>query len=117
VDAVVTAICRNVMQTFAGVKVKLGDCAAIRFLGIDIVLSSIQSQTFGYDLFTNLGIDSETNNLVDVKSSQHFVDAFALAAEEIYYFDSPGALTRNFLNIDYKYPPKTIWSFIKDPFT
>lgn len=117
VDATVTGLCREACQTFANSSFALGDCAAIRCNGIDIVLSSIRNQTLGRDLFTNVGIDIEHKNIIVVKSSQHFYDAFAPIATEVIYLDSPGALMQDLKKIPYQNLPRNMWPFVEDPFS
>jgi len=115
-DVTVTGLCRDARQSFAGSSAKLGDCAAIRFDGIDVVLSSLRCQTLGLDLFTNVGIEPADYKIIVVKSSQHFHDAFAPIASDIYYLDSPGALMQNLKEINYKNLPANIWPFVENPF-
>ena len=112
----VTGLKRDATQLFAGAVAKLGDSAAVRFSGIDVVLSSLRCQAFGLELFTNVGIDPAARKMVVVKSSQHFRDAFAPIAHDIYYLDSPGALMQNLKEIKYKNLPKDIWPFVDNPF-
>lgn len=117
VDVTIMGLCRDAHQTFADSSVALGDCAAIRCNGIDIVLSSIRSQTLGRDLFTNVGISLESQKIIVVKSSQHFYDAFSPMATEVIYLDSPGALMQDLKKIPYQNLRKNIWPFVEDPFS
>lgn len=112
----VTGVCRDARQTFAGAPVALGDCAAISFGGIDVVLSSLRCQGLGPDLFTNVGIDPAKKKLVVVKSSQHFRDGFDPIARETHYLDSPGALRQNLAALDYRHVRRDIWPFVENPF-
>ena len=48
----VTRLVRDASQTFAGARVPLGDCAAIAFDGIRVVLTSKRAQAMGTDLLT-----------------------------------------------------------------
>jgi len=117
VHATVTALCPDSRQAFAESRVKLGDCAAIRVDGIDIVLSSLRSQALGLDLFTNLGINPANYQVVVVKSSHHFHHAFAGIAKSIIYVDSPGALAQDFTRINYTQLERPMWPMVDDPFT
>lgn len=56
-DVEVTALARDCWQSFGPTRVPLGDCAAIRIGGIDVVLISNRTQALGLELFSNLGID------------------------------------------------------------
>ena len=48
---------RDCWQSFGPTKVPLGDCAAIRIGGVEVVLITKRTQALGLELFTNLGID------------------------------------------------------------
>ena len=117
VDATIIGLCRESHQSFAESSVALGDCAAIQFNGLDVVLSSIRSQTLGCDLFTNVGIELADKKIIVVKSSQHFYDAFAPIAKEVIYLDSPGTLMQDLKKIDYRYLRANIWPFVENPFS
>src|SRR3546814_228618 len=71
VDALVevTAVRRDCWQSFGPTKVPLGDCAAIRIGGVDVVLISNRTPAPGLELFSNLGIDTLTRKLLGVKST------------------------------------------------
>ena len=59
IDAMVEVIglARDCWQSFGPTQVPLGDCAAIRVGGVEIVLITKRTQALGLELFTNLGID------------------------------------------------------------
>jgi len=80
----------------------LGLSAWIEADGIDIVVTSIRVQTFDPTLFTGLGVDLSTRNIVAVKSSQHFHSRFQPIAETILWVATPGALNMDFATIDYR---------------
>ena len=59
IDAIVDVIglAADCWQSFGPTKVPLGDCAAIRIGGVEVVLITKRTQALGLELFTNLGID------------------------------------------------------------
>ena len=111
-DAEITALCPDAIQSFAGSRIKLGDCAAIRVDGVDIVLSSLRNQALGLELFTNLGIDPSSYKVVVVKSSQHFCHEYGPIADKIIYTDSPGAMAQDFTTIPYTQLDRPLWPLI-----
>ena len=48
---------RDCWQSFGPTQVPLGDCAAVRVGGVEVVLITNRTQALGLELFTNLGID------------------------------------------------------------
>jgi len=69
----------------------LGDVAALRCRGIDIVVSSVRCQCYTPAIFTDLGIDPGSKRLLIPKSTQHFYQPFSLIAKELIYMAAPGA--------------------------
>ena len=62
----------------------LGDCAAIRVGGVEVVLITKRTQALGLELFTNLGIDPRAKKVVVVKSTNHFMAAFGPIAKKVH---------------------------------
>jgi len=91
----VIALCRDSWQSFGAAKTKLGDSAAIRVGGVEVVLVSHRNQALGRELFTNLGIDPSKKRIVVVKSANHFRDAFGPIAKEVLYADGRGNVPIN----------------------
>ena len=116
VDAEITALCPDAYQSFEGTPDGLGDCAAIRVAGVDIVLTSLRNQALGLELFTNLGIDPASYRVVVVKSSQHFRHEFGPIAAETIYVDSPGTLSQDYDSIPYTKLDRPMWPLVEDPF-
>jgi microcystin degradation protein MlrC len=96
-------------QRFGPTKVPLGDCAAVRVGGVDVVLITKRTQALGFELFANLGIDPRTYKLVVVKSSNHFMAAFGSIAKKVIYVESGGPLNRHYQNIPYTRVNRPIW--------
>jgi microcystin degradation protein MlrC len=92
----------------------LGDCAAVRVGGVDIVLVSNRHQALGLELFTNLGIDPRRKNVVLVKSTNHFMAAFGPIAKRVIYIDSDGPLSRDHRKVPYTKVRRPIWPLDDD---
>lgn len=108
-DALVTKLARDCWQSFGPTQVPLGDCAAIRIGGIDIVLITNRTQALGLELFTNLGIDPRAKRIVVVKSTNHFMAAFGPIARKVIYVDSDAPLARDYRKITYMRVQRPIW--------
>jgi len=78
VDAQVTVIGlkQDAWQSFGPTQVPLGDCAAVRLGGIEVVLISNRTQALGLELFRNVGIEPLAKKLLVVKSTNHFMGNF-----------------------------------------
>lgn len=111
VDATVEVIglAEDCWQSFGPTKVPLGDCAAIRIGGIEVVLITKRTQALGLELFTNLGIDPRGKKLVVVKSTNHFMAAFGPIAKKVIYIDSDAPLTRDYRKVPYTRVQRPIW--------
>lgn len=105
----VTALVPNGWQSFGSSKVSLGDCAAVRIGGIDVVLTTKRHQAFGLDLLSNLGIDPLAKHMLFVKSSNHFMAAFGPIAKRVLYLESDGPLTRDYRRCPYVKVKRPIW--------
>ncbi len=115
----VTGLAENAFQYFgsddARMDYPLGNTAALRINGIDIVMISNRTQTFSPEVFTNLGIDPTTRRLVIVKSTQHFYGRFAPIAAEVLYIAAPGAVLPDFKDIQYQYADINKYPLVADP--
>ena len=111
IDALVTvaALQRDCWQSFGPTQVPLGDCAAARIGGIEVVLISNRTQALGLELFRNLGIEPAERKLVVVKSTNHFMAAFGPIAKKVIYVDSDGPLSRDYRRIPYTRIERPIW--------
>jgi microcystin degradation protein MlrC len=81
----------------------LGDIAAVRCDGIDLVLSSQRSQCFSPSIFEDCGIEPQSKRVLIVKSLQHFYGAFSPIASEIIYMAGPGAVVPDVRHIPYRH--------------
>jgi microcystin degradation protein MlrC len=116
VDATVEVVGlkRDCWQTFGPTQVPLGDCAAVRVGGTDVVLITKRTQALGLELFSNLGIDPLKKKLLVVKSTNHFMAAFGPVAKKVIYIDSDGPLSRDPTKIPYTKVQRPIWPLDAD---
>jgi len=110
----VVALKRDAWQRFGPTQVTLGDCAAIRLGGVEVVLNTNRTQATGLELFTNLGIDPTDRKLVVVKSTNHFMAAFGPIAKKVVYVESGGPLRRDHSKMPYTKVERPIWPLDAD---
>jgi microcystin degradation protein MlrC len=108
-DVTVIGLKRDCWQSFGPTQVPLGDCAAIRIGGVEIVLIANRTQALGLELFTNLGIDPRAKRIVVVKSTNHFMAAFGPIAKRVIYVESDAPLSRDYRKIPYTRVNRPIW--------
>ncbi|MGH7066847.1 MAG: M81 family metallopeptidase [Acetobacteraceae bacterium] len=111
IDATVEIVSlkRDCWQSFGPTQVPLGDCAAIRVGGIEVVLIENRTQALGLELFSNLGIEPRERRILVVKSTNHFMAAFGPIAHQVLYVDSDGPLDRDYRRIPYSRIMRPIW--------
>ena len=111
VDAHVTVIGlkRDAWQSFGPTQVPLGDCAAVRLGGIEVVLIANRTQALGLELFRNVGIEPLAKKLLVVKSTNHFMGNFGPIAKQVIYVESDGPLRRDYRKIPYTRVQRPIW--------
>lgn len=107
--AEVAALRRDCWQSFGPTQVPLGDCAAIRIDGVEVVLIEKRTQALGLELFRNVGIDPVARKIVVVKSTNHFMAAFGPIARDVIYVDSDGPIIRDYTKIPYTRVQRPIW--------
>jgi microcystin degradation protein MlrC len=105
----VVGLAADCWQSFGPTKVPLGDCAAIRIGGVEVVLITKRTQALGLELFTNLGIDPRAKKVVVVKSTNHFMAAFGPIAKKVIYVDSDAPLSRDYRKVPYTRVRRPIW--------
>jgi microcystin degradation protein MlrC len=105
----VVRLARDCWQSFGPTRVPLGDCAAVRVGGVEVVLITNRTQALGLELFTNLGIDPRQRRIVVVKSTNHFMAAFGPIAKRVIYVDSDAPLARDYRKIAYRRVERPIW--------
>ena len=114
-EVTVTRVAPNATQHFRDSIVPLGDCAAVRVAGIDIILNSNRAQAFEPDLFSNLGIDPMSRKMLVVKSANHFYGAFSKIARKVIYIDAGGPYPGDPRKVAYKKIRRPIWPLDPDP--
>ena len=87
----------------------LGSAVAMRTQGIEIVVNSLRSQTFSPEAFTSFGIDVTQQQILVVKSMQHFYGNFAPIAADIRYVAAPGAMWPHFDQMAYQHSHEDKW--------
>ncbi|MBM3596565.1 MAG: M81 family metallopeptidase [Alphaproteobacteria bacterium] len=110
----VIALKRDCWQSFGPTQVPLGDCAAVRIGGVDVVLITNRTQALGLELFRNLGVEPTGKKLVVVKSTNHFMAAYGPIAKKVIYIDSDGPLSRDYRKIPYTRVNRPIWPLDAD---
>ncbi|MCX7629806.1 MAG: M81 family metallopeptidase [Geminicoccaceae bacterium] len=109
VEAEVVGLARDAEQRFGPGRTRLGDVAAIRIGGIEVLLNSVRTQAFDPALFTAHGIRLDDKKLVVVKSMQHFYAGFAPIAARVLWINGPGALSQDFARLPYRRVRRPIW--------
>ena len=111
----VLAIADDIRQAWFGrgkPNLPLGKSAAIRIGGVDLVIGSLRHQVFSRHVFEGHGIDLESKNLIVVKSTQHFVEAFAPLGQ-IIYCDLPGTCSMDLNTLPYQRLQRPLWPLDK----
>ena len=75
---------------------------------------SNRTQTFGPEVFSNVGIDPATKKILVVKSMQHFYAGFEPLAARVLYVAAPGALVPDFTLLPYRKVNRDIWPLATD---
>lgn len=114
-EVVVRNLVRQATQSFGQSTVPLGDCVWIEVNGIDVILNTVRSQVFNPDIFTNLGIDPLQKNLLVVKSTNHFHDAFSRIASSIIYAAVDGPYPNDPVTNRYQHLSRDIWPRVDNP--
>lgn len=111
VDALVevTGLARDCWQTFGPTQSPLGDCAAVRIGGVEVVLITNRTQALGLEMFRNVGIEPTERRILVVKSTNHFMAAFGPIAKEVHYIDADGPIPRDYRRIPYTKIQRPIW--------
>ncbi|MBV2143645.1 M81 family metallopeptidase [Falsochrobactrum sp. TDYN1] len=104
-------------QSFRNSRVNLGRVAVIRPIGtqIDIILITSRSQTYEPDIFSNLGIDFTSKDVLLVKSTNHFQAGFQPIASEIVYIAAPTSYPTNPAVTPYRKASLELWPRVADP--
>jgi microcystin degradation protein MlrC len=110
----VVGLKRDAWQRFGPTQVPVGDCAAVRVGGVDVVLIANRTQATGLELFRNVDIEPTEKKIVVVKSTNHFMAAYGPIAKKVIYVDSSGPLKRDPAKIPYAKVERPIWPIDSD---
>ena len=104
-------------QSFGPSRVTLGAAALVRLEGteIDVILNTNRTQTFEPDIFSNLGLDPLTKDVLLIKSTNHFYAGFEPIAAEIIYVSAPSSYPSDPRATDYAKLVRPIWPRVSDP--
>ena len=97
------------MTGLSGAPTPVGDAALIVADGIEIVLITRRNQAMGTDVFTQLGCDLASKDVIVVKSAQHFQAAFATIAKAVIHVEAPGAATPDLASLPYRKIKRPKW--------
>ncbi|MGB7271249.1 MAG: M81 family metallopeptidase [Albidovulum sp.] len=89
-----------------GQQRSFGSTAVLHVQGIDILITSIAQQILDLRQFETFGIDPRKQNVIALKSMQHFRAAFAPIAGRIVVCDSGALCTLNYAALDYRHVPR-----------
>lgn len=96
-------------QMFGAAKVPVGDTAAVRIGGIDVILISKRTQALGTELFTQLGLRIEDYRMLVLKSAQHFAGAYGPHASLIVRADTGGCCPQDITKHDFRKLRRPLW--------
>lgn len=97
-----------------GARVDLGRMARLVIGGVDVLVSSVRSQTLDPEVFLLHGIDVARYRIVALKSSQHFRAGFEPVAAHIITADSPGLTTLDLTTFPYRRVTRPVWPLEQD---
>ena len=92
-----------------GAPVNLGRMARLVVGGVDVLVSSVRSQTLDPEVFLLHGIDVARYRIVALKSSQHFRAGFESVAARIITADAPGLTTLDLTTFPYRRLVRPVW--------
>jgi microcystin degradation protein MlrC len=93
----------------AGRQEDLGPMARLTIGNVDVLVSSVRTQTLDDEVFRLHGIDVTQQRVVALKSHQHFRAGFAHLAGTIIRCDPPGLTTSNLSQLPYQRIRRPIW--------
>lgn len=97
-----------------GARVELGNMARLVIGGVDVLISSVRTQTLDYEVFLLHGIDIMRYKIVAIKSSAHFRAAFEPVAHRIIQADTPGLSSVNLWDFEYTRLSSVVWPLAPD---
>lgn len=111
IDAMVTVIGlkRDCSVNYGPTRGSIGDCAAVRVNGVEVVLVSNRAGTVTTELFHNVGVDPVAKKIVVSKSARPIMAANGSIAKKMIYVDSGGLLSIDYRKIPYSHVRRPIW--------
>jgi microcystin degradation protein MlrC len=97
-----------------GMPVELGRCARLVINGVDVIVSSVRTQTLDPEVFLLHGIDVTRYKIVALKSSAHFRAGFAPIAAALIRCDTPGLVSADLTTFPYRRLERPIWPLDRD---
>jgi microcystin degradation protein MlrC len=95
----------------AGAQVDLGRMARLVLGNVDVLVSSVRTQTLDAEVFLLHGIDIRRYEIVAIKSQQHFRAGFEPLAGTIVRADTPGSTSSNLNTMPFQRLRRPIWPF------
>lgn len=104
-------------QGFRNSRVTLGRAAAISLVGAntEVILITSRTQTYEPSIFSNMGVDYRSRDLLVVKSTNHFHAGFQPVASEIIYVASPTSYPTDPATTAYQKASLNLWPRVADP--
>jgi microcystin degradation protein MlrC len=93
----------------AGKLVELGPMARLTMGAVEVLVSSVRTQTLDDAVFRLHGIDVREASVVGLKSQNHFRAGFDSLAGAILRTDPPGWTTNNLAQLDFRRAPRPAW--------
>lgn len=115
-EVVVKAINTDAKQSTSLGPIPMGTTAALQAGDVDIVVTNCKRQTFGPDIFTDLGVDLSAKKAIVVKSAQHYRVMFKEIFVEDIVVDAPGVCPSDVSKLPFKRITRPLWPFDENPF-
>jgi microcystin degradation protein MlrC len=118
IDAMVKVlkVVPSAFVTFGDSIMQIGDAVAIEVEGIAVVLNTTRAQCFEPTMFSNLGIDPMSKQLLIVKSTNHFFASFRKLTDAIFYCEAGHPYPNDPRITNYRKARLDIWPRVADPF-
>lgn len=87
-----------------------------REIGIEVILNTVRAQSYDPSLFTALGVDPLAQNILVIKSTNHFHAAFQPIASDILYCSAGKPYPNDPATNPYRLVRKDIWPRVANPF-
>jgi microcystin degradation protein MlrC len=118
IDAMVKVlkVVPSAFVTFGDSIMQIGDAVAIEVEGIAVVLNTTRAQCFEPTMFSNLGIDPMSKQLLIVKSTNHFFASFRKLTDAIFYCEAGHPYPNDPRVTNYRKARLDIWPRVANPF-